>query len=139
MQLGDILDAVGGLISRLKDYAAKLPTVVHLSVAPAGIKPPPEAVEAYDDLVMRLRTRIIGTPYKHLGTPLLESLEAFESGELLGAVQPLLSLLDQLQQLIKDRDVEARPADEGRLDEYRRSLRRILPGNRPELEECGGR
>lgn len=138
MRIGDVLDAVGGLVSRIKEYAAKLPAVVNLSVAPTGIKPPPDAVEAYDDLVMRLRTRIVGTPYKHLSTPLLESLEAFESGRLLETVQPLLSLLDQIQQMIKDRDIEAQPADENRVDEYRRSLRKVLPGNRPELEETGG-
>ncbi|MCP9464868.1 MAG: hypothetical protein NNA25_08730 [Nitrospira sp.] len=137
METGDLLDAIGGLIARLKDYAAKLPAVVHLAVAPTGVKPSAAAIEAYDDMVMRLRARIAGTPYKHLGAPLLESLEAFESGRLLGAIQPLLVLLDQMEQMIKDGQIEARPSDEGRLVEYRRSLRKIMPGNRPELEESG--
>ncbi|MCP9441912.1 MAG: hypothetical protein NNA20_04905 [Nitrospira sp.] len=138
MQIGDVLDAIGGLVSRIKDYAAKLPAIVDLSVAPTGIKPPPDAVETYDDLVTRLRAKVAGTPYKCLNAPLLESLEAFESGKLLGTVQPLLSVLDQMQQMITDREIEARPMDERRIDEYRRSLRKILPGNRPELEEAGG-
>ncbi|MFN3681199.1 MAG: hypothetical protein ACK4VP_04045 [Nitrospira sp.] len=135
METGDLLDAIGGLISWLKEYAAKLPAVVHLAIAPTGGKPSAAAIEAYDDTVMRLRTRIAGTSYKHLGTPLLESLEAFESGRLLGAVQPLLVLLDQMEQMIKDNQIEAKPSDEERLAEYRRSLRKIMPGNKPELEE----
>lgn len=138
METGDLLDAVGGLISRLKDYAAKLPAVVPLAVAPTGVKPSAAAIELYDDIVVRLRARIAGTPYKHLGAPLLESLEAFESGRLLGAIQPLLVLLDQVEQMIKDGQIDAKPADEGRLVEYRRALRKIMPGNRPELEESRG-
>ena len=49
MQTGEVLDAIGGLSSQLKAYAAKLPAIVHLTIVPTGIKPKPEAVDDYDE------------------------------------------------------------------------------------------
>lgn len=137
MQTADLLDTIGGLTSRLKMYAAKLPPVVHLTAVPTGVKPQLEAIEEYEDLVSRIRTQSAGTPYKTLNDSLLESLEAFEVGRLLGAIQPLLALLDQLERMKADQEVEVGRIDEKRIQEYRSVLRNIMPGNKPELEETG--
>ena len=76
MQTGDVLDAIGGLTSQLKIYAAKLPPIVHLTAVPTGIKPKLEAVEEYEEIVSRFRNQSAGTPYKGLNEPFIESLEA---------------------------------------------------------------
>ena len=57
MQTGDALDAIGGLVSQLKMYAARLPAIVHLTVVPSGIKPNMEAVDEYESIVSRFRSQ----------------------------------------------------------------------------------
>ena len=137
MHTADLLDTIGGLTSRLKVYASKLPPIVHLTAVPTGVKPQFEAIEEYEDLVSRIRVQSAGTPYKTLNESLLESLEAFEAGRLLGAIQPLLALLDQIERMKADQEIEVGRIDERRIQEYRSVLRKILPGNKPELEETG--
>ena len=133
MQAGDVLDAIGGLVAQLKSYAAKLPPIVHLSAVPTGVKPKFEAVEEYEEIVSRFRSQSTGTPYKGLN----ESLEAFEVGRLLGSVQPLLSALDHLERMQRDKEIEIGRIDEKRTGEYRSALNKILPGNKPELDGAG--
>lgn len=137
MQTADVLDAIGGLASQLKAYAAKLPPVVHLAAVPTGIKPKAEAVEEYEGIVTRFRQQSGRTPYKTLNELLIESLEAFEAGKLLGSIQPLLAVLDHLERMQRDREIEVGRLDEKRIAEYRAALHRILPGNKPELEGAG--
>lgn len=137
MQTADILDAIGGLTSQLKAYAAKLPPIVHLAAVPTGVKPKLEAIEDYEDIVTRTRTQSAGTPYKSLNDSFIESLEAFEVGKLLGAVQPLLAVLDHLERMQRDKEIEVGRIDEKRLGEYRAALHKILPGNKPELDGAG--
>lgn len=137
MQTADILDVIGAVASQLKQYAAKLPVVVQLSVVPTGVKPTLEAIDTYEECVSRIRAQSAGTPYKSLNEALIESLEAFEAGRLLGAVQPLLALLDQLERMSRDQEIEVGRVDEKRIGEYRTVLRKILPGNKPELDEPG--
>ena len=137
MHTADILDAIGGLSSQLKTYAAKLPPIVHLSAVPTGVKPKLEAIEEYEDIVARIRTQSAGTPYKNLNESLIESLEAFEVGKLLGSVQPLLAMLDHLERMQRDREIEVGRIDEKRIGEYRAALHKILPGNKPELDGSG--
>ncbi len=137
MQTSDVLDAMGGLVAQLKMYAAKLPPIVHLSVVPTGVKPKLEAVEEYEEIVSRFRSQSAGTPYKGLNELLVESLEAFEVGRLLGSVQPLLSVLDHLERMQRDKDIEIGRIDEKRIGEYRSTLNKILPGNKPELDGAG--
>jgi hypothetical protein len=139
MQTADILDVIGAVASQLKQYAATLPPVVHLSVVPTGVKPPLEAIDSYEECVSRIRVQSAGTPYKNLNEGLIESLEAFEAGRLLGAVQPLLALLDQLERMSRDKEIAVGRIDDKRIGEYRTVLRKILPGNKPELDESGGR
>ncbi len=137
MQTADVLDAIGGLASQLKTYAAKLPPVVHLAAVPTGIKPKVEAVEEYEEIVTRFRQQSARTPYKSLNDLLIESLEAFEAGKLLGSVQPLLAVLDHLERMQRDKEIEVGRIDEKRLVDYRTALHRILPGNKPELDGAG--
>ena len=137
MQTTDVLDAIGGLVAKLKIYAAKLPPIVHLSAVPTGVKPMFEAVEEYEEIVSRFRSQSAGTPYKGLNELFVESLEAFEVGRLLGSVQPLLSVLDHLERMQRDKEIEIGRIDEKRTGEYRSVLNKILPGNKPELDGAG--
>lgn len=137
MQTGDVLDAIGGLSSQLKAYAAKLPAIVHLAVVPTGIKPKPEAVDDYEAIVSRFRNQSAGTAYKGLNEAFVESLEAFEVGKLLGSVQPLLAVLDHLERMQRDQEITADHTDVRRIAEYRAALHKILPGNKPELDGAG--
>lgn len=131
------LETIGGLTSQLKTYAGKLPAVVHMSVVPSGYKPKEEAVDDYEKLVSRFRSQSGGTAYKGLNELLIESLEAFEAGKLLGSIQPLLAVLDHLERMRRDKEIEVGRLDEKRLVEYRAALNKILPGNKPELDGAG--
>ena len=137
MQTADVLDAMGGLVAQLKLYAAKLPPIVHLSAVPTGVKPKLEAVEEYEEIVSRFRSQSAGTPYRGLNELFVDSLEAFEVGRLLGSVQPLLSVLDHLERMQRDKEIEIGRIDEKRTGEYRSALNKILPGNKPELDGAG--
>ena len=137
MQTGEVLDAIGGLSSQLKAYAAKLPAIVHLTVVPTGIKPKPEAIDDYEAIVSRFRNQSAGTAYKGLNEAFVESLEAFEVGKLLGSVQPLLAILDHLERMQRDLEITTDQADVRRIAEYRAGLHKILPGNKPELDGAG--
>ena len=137
MQTADVLDAIGGLVAQLKVYAAKLPPIVHLSAVPTGVKPKFEAVEEYEEIVSRFRNQSSGTAYKGLNDLFVESLEAFEVGRLLGSVQPLLTVLDHLERMQRDKEIEIGRNDEKRTGEYRAVLNKILPGNKPELDGAG--
>ena len=137
METTEVLDILGSLISQLKTYAAKLPPVVHLSVAPAGIRPKPEAVEIFEQALVRFRSQSAGSALRVMNEYLVESLEAFETGKLLAAVQPLLAVLDHLDRMRRDNEIKVNIADEKRLAEYRTGLTKILPGSQPELEGAG--
>jgi hypothetical protein len=137
MQTVDVLDVIGGLLSQLKTYAAKLPPVVHLATVPTGVKPKLEAVDEYEEIVTRFRNQSVGTAYKGLNDSFIESLEAFEVGKLLGSVQPLLAALDHVERMQRDKEIEVGRIDEKRISEYRAALHNILPGNKPELDGAG--
>ncbi|WP_447600070.1 hypothetical protein [Nitrospira sp. Nam80] len=137
METTEILDILGTVISQLKTYAAKLPPVVHLSVAPAGIRPKPEAVEIVEQALARFRLQSAGSALRVMNEFLVESLEAFEAGKLLAAVQPLLAVLDHVDRMRRDNEIKVNHADEKRLAEYRTALMKILPGSQPELEGAG--
>ncbi len=137
METSAVLDLLGGVISQLKAYAAKLPPVVHLTVAPTGVRPKPEAIELFEQTLSRFREQSGRTAFKSLQDLLIESLEAFEVGNLLGAVQPLLAVLDQLERMHRDKEIKVGPAEEKRMREYRGVLHKILPGSQPELEGAG--
>ncbi len=137
MTTSDALEILGSLVSALKIFAEKLPAVVHLAVAPSGFKPTPETVAAYEQMVYRFRSRSGVSVYRRFNDQFIESLEAFEGGRLLSAVQPLLSILDHLEVMQRDKEIAVTPAEEKRMTEYRTALNRILPGNQPELEGAG--
>jgi hypothetical protein len=137
MQTADVLDAMGGLVAQLKVYATKLPPIVHLSSVPTGVRPTFSAVEEYEEIVSRFRSQSTGTLYKGLNELFVESLEAFEVGRLFGSVQPLLSVLDHLERMQRDTEIQIGRIDEKRTAEYRSTLNKILPGNKPELDSAG--
>ncbi len=137
MEISAVLDRVGELIAQLKGYASKLPTVVHLASVPTGVKPKPESVEAFEQALLRFREQSGRTPFRALQDYLIQSLEAFEVGNVLGAVQPLLAVLDHLERMQRDKEIKVVPAEEKRMAEYRTALVKILPGSQPELEGAG--
>ncbi|WP_447978786.1 hypothetical protein [Candidatus Nitrospira bockiana] len=137
MMISEVLDILGSLISALKVYGAKLPAVVHLATVPSGFKPTVEAVEGYEKAVSRFREQSAKSAYRRLTDHFVESLEAFEAGKLLAAVQPLLAILDLLEAMQRDKTITVTPAESKRLVEYRATLHKIMPGNQPELEGAG--
>ncbi|MGQ0810196.1 MAG: hypothetical protein ACT4OO_03110 [Nitrospiraceae bacterium] len=137
MEASEVLDAIGGLVSQVKAFSTKLPAVVSMSVVQGGMKPTLEAVEAYEKTVSRFRDQSGASVYRRLNDPLVDSLEAFEGGKLLSAVQPLLAVLDHLAQMQRDREITVGPAEDKRMGEYRATLNKILPGSQPELEGAG--
>ena len=137
MELSQALDIIGNLIASLKQFASKLPAMVPLAAVPGGIKPTPESIETYENAVSRFRSQSGNSVYKKFHDPLIESLEAFEVGKLLGAVQPLLAIVDHLEVMKRDKQIAVSPAEEKRMDEYRTALNKILPGNKPELDGAG--
>ena len=137
MTCSDLLDILGSLISALKTFRAKLPSVVHLTMVPGGLKPPPEAIEAYEGAIARFREHSGKSAYRRLSDQFIDSLEAFEGGKLLSAVQPLLAVLDQLEAMQRDNEITVAPAEGKRVAEYRAALHKIMPGNQPELQGAG--
>ena len=137
VETGDALEVVGVLVSQLKLYSSKLPAVVPLSVVPGGYKPSPEAVAAYEQAVSRFREQAVASAFRRLYDSLVESLEAFEAGWVLKAVQSLLLSLDLLEHMQGEQAIRLAPEEEGRLREYRSSLQKILPGKNPELQGAG--
>lgn len=137
MELNQALDVIGHLISALKQYASKLPAVVPRAAVPGGIKPTPESIETYEQAVSRFRSQSGSSVYKKFHEPLIESLEAFEAGRLIGSIQPLLAILDHLDTMKRDKQILVEQADEKRMGEYRATLNKILPGNKPELDGAG--
>lgn len=137
MTCHEVLDLLGSLVSALKAYGAKLPSVVHLSSLPGGLKPTPEAIEAYETTVSRFRDQSGKSVYRRLNDHFLDSLEAFEAGKLLSAIQPLLAVLDLLDAMQHDKAIDVTPAEAKRFMEYRVALNKLLPGNQPELEGAG--
>lgn len=138
MLTAEVLDAIGGLTAHVKTYAATLPSIVHLKAVPFSVKPTTEAVDNYEVIVSRTQHQNAGTPYKALNESLVCSLEAFEQGNLIGTVQMLLAVIDHLERMQRDQEIQLGRQDEKRLTEYRVALRKVLPGNKPELEETGG-
>ena len=137
MELNQALDIIGHLISALKQYASKLPAVVPRAAVPGGIKPTLESIETYEQAVSRFRSQSGNSVYKKFHEPLIESLEAFEAGRLIGSIQPLLAILDHLDTLKRDKQILVGQADDKRMGEYRTMLNKILPGNKPELDGAG--
>ena len=137
VELSQALDIIGNLIASLKQYASKLPAMVPRASVPGGIKPTPESIETYENAVSRFRSQSGNSAYKKFYEPLIESLEAFEAGKLLGSVQPLLAILDHLNVMKRENQLTVGPTDEKRMDEYRTVLNKILPGNKPELDGAG--
>ncbi|MBI5854053.1 MAG: hypothetical protein HZB35_02240 [Nitrospirae bacterium] len=135
--VNEVLDAIGALVSSLKTYSAKLPSVVHLAAVPGGVKPLPEAIVVYEKTVYRFRDQSAGSTYRRLTDHFIESLESFETGDLLSAIQPLLTVLDHLERMHRDKEIGASSKDAERMKEYRLALHKIMPGSKPELAGAG--
>lgn len=137
MQTSQVLDTVGSLVSQLKTYSAKVPDVVFLKAVPKGLKPTQEAVEAFERTVSRFREQARTPSDRRLAELLVGTLEAFETGAVLRAVQTMLMALDQIELMQREGEIQATKTDEGRLKEYRNTLHKILPGKEPELKGSG--
>lgn len=137
METSQVLDTVGTLIMHLKGYTAKLPPIVHLAAVPGGLRPKPESVEVFEQALSKFRSQAGTSPFKRLIDLFTDALEAFEMGKVLATVQPILAVLDHVEQMQREKEIVVTEPDRKRLAEYRTSLNKILPGNQPELEGAG--
>lgn len=137
METSQVLDTIGTLVMHLKGYTATLPPVVHLVAVPGGLRPKPESVEVFEQAISRFRAQAGVSPFKRLTELLTDALEAFEAGKVLATVQPILAVLDHVEQMQREKEIIVTDSDRKRLVEYRTSLNKILPGNEPELEGAG--
>jgi hypothetical protein len=134
MEPGEALDAMGSLVAAVKGFGARLPAMAPASVASVAYKPAPEAVDAYERVVSRFRQQSVGSPYRRLTELLTRSLEAFEAGHLLEAIQPLLLALEQLELLHREQTILMPAAEQQRVRDYRGMLVKVMPGGKPELD-----
>ena len=136
-EVAEGLEVIAALVAALKTYRVKVPDVVSLAIVPGGLRPSPEAVEQYEQAISRFRNLRAPGPFRPLNDLFVDSLEAFEVGNVLGAAHPLLMALDHLELMQREKTVALTAAEQKRLEELRLSLQRILPGNQPELEGAG--
>ena len=136
-EVAEGLEVIAALVAALKAYRVKVPDVVSLAIVPGGLRPSPEAVEQYEQAISRFRNLRAPAPFRPLNDLFIDSLEAFEAGNVLGAAHPLLMALDHLELMQREKTVAQTAAEQKRLEELRLALQRILPGNQPELEGAG--
>ena len=136
-EIGEVLEVIAALVAALKIYRAKVPEVVSLAIVPGGLRPSPEAVENYEQAIARFRTLRVSPAFRPFNVLLVDSLEAFEAGNVLGAAHPLLMTLDQLEVMQREKTATFTPQELKRLEDHRLTLQRLLPGNQPELEGAG--
>ena len=133
MNTDQALDIIGNIIATLTTFSAKIPAQSFM-VQPGGIRPTPEAVEAYEDAVYRFRDGA-GMTYKGMTPFLIESLEAFETGQVFHVVSPLLQALEQLTEIHKGGKVSISEREQSRLLEFLRRLHKIFPdATKPEVD-----
>lgn len=136
-EVGEVLEVMTALVAALKTYSAKVPEVVSLAIVPGGLRPSPEAVENYEQTIARFRNLRAPAPFRPLNALFMDSLEAFEVGNILGAAHPLLTTLDHLELMQREKTATLTAAEQKRLADHRLTLQRLLPGNQPELEGAG--
>lgn len=133
METDGLLDIIGEMIATLATFSAKVPAQSFMN-QPGGIRPTPEAVEAYEDAVYRFRDGA-GKTFKSLTPFLIESLEAFETGEVFHVVPPLIQALDQLVEIQKIGHITLSERDNTRRVEFLRRLYKIFPDAiKPEVD-----
>lgn len=136
-EVSETCEVIAVLIATLKAYRAKVPEVLSLAVPPGGLKPSPEAVDSYEQAIARFRTLQPSAPLRPLTALFIESLEAFETGNVLRTAHPLLGALDHLDLMQREKKLILASTETKRLEEFRATLQRLLPGNQPELEGAG--
>ena len=77
---------------------------------PTGVKPNRKPSRAFERTLLRFRAKR-AFPIQGLRDYLMESLEAFEVGNVLGAVQPLMAVLDHLEQMQRDKEIKMAPPE----------------------------
>ena len=128
-----VVDTLGELIAALSAFAAKVPAKSFMAL-PGGIRPTPEAIESYEDIVYRFRDKA-GLTYKVLNGLFVESLEAFEGGRVFDSVPPLLQSVEQLVELHKEGKIRFTQTEQERIREFHRRLEKILPeASKPEVD-----
>jgi len=125
LEPGQVLDTFGELVASLGAFAAKGPAKSFMSPA-GGLRPTPEAVEAYEEIVYRFRDRA-GITYKPLPPLLVQSLEAFEAGKVFDAVPPLLQCVEHLVELHNQNTIHFTSEQQQRMRDYHRRLEKIIP------------
>lgn len=134
MEPSQVVDTLGELIAALAAFAGKVPAKTFMAM-PGGIRPTPEAVESYEDIIYRFRERVGKSTFKFLNTYFLNSLEAFEGGRVFDAVPPLQQAIEQMVELHKGEKVKFTAADQDRIRNFHQRLEKILPEtSKPEVD-----
>jgi len=120
-----VVDILGELIAALAAFAGKVPAKTFMAM-PGGIRPTPEAVESYEEIVYRYRDRAGKSTFKVLNSYFLDSLEAFEGGRVFDAVPSLQQAVEQLVELHKQERVKFTAADQDRIREFHRRLEKMV-------------
>jgi len=133
LQPGQAVDTLGELIGCLSAFSAKIPAASRM-VLPGGVRPTEEAVETYEAIVYRFRDRA-GMTYKLLPPLFVESLEAFEAGNVFDVVPHLLQCVEKLVDLHNQKVIKFTPEQQQRIRDYHRRLEKIVPeANQSEVD-----
>ena len=122
---GEVLDAFAELVASLSNFAAK-GQVKSFESLPGDVRPTPEAVENFEDIVYRFRDRA-GLTYKPIPPLFIESLEAFEAGKVFNAVPPLLQCIEHLVDLHNQDTIHFIPDQQQRVRDFKKRLEKIIP------------
>jgi hypothetical protein len=133
MEPSQMVDTLGEAIAALSAFATKVPAKSSMLI-PGGIRPTPEAIESYEDIVYRFRDRA-GSTYRVLTPFFIESLEAFEAGRIFDAVPPLQQAIEQIVELNHEEKVKFTFEDRERIRDFHRRLDKLLPEtHKPEVD-----
>ncbi len=122
---GEVLETLGELVASLSNFAAK-GQVKSFESLPGDVRPTPDAVESFEDIVYRFRDRA-GLTYKPIPPLFIDSLEAFEAGKVFNAVPPLLQCIEHLVDLHNQDTIHFTPDQQQRVRDFHRRLEKIVP------------
>ncbi len=128
-----VLETMGELVASISNFAAKGQVKSYESL-PGDVRPTPEAVENFEEIVYRFRDQA-GMTYKPLPPLLIDSLEAYEAGKVFNAVPPLLQCIEHLVDLHNQDTIHFTPDQQQRVREFHKRLEKIVPeANQSEMD-----
>lgn len=120
-----VLEMLGELVASISNFAAKGQVKSYESL-PGDVRPTPEAVENFEEIVYRFRDQA-GLTFKPLPSLLIDSLEAYEAGKVFNAVPPLLQCIEHLVDLHNQDTIHFTRDQQQRVREFHKRLEKIVP------------